>query len=135
MLFEKTTSMIENMTMNNEKILVLGASDNVNRTSYSAIKLLANRGLQVSAIGQRKGNVETVPVYDETLHIKQADVVSIFLTAKKQKKYYNYILSLKPKRIVFNPGSENPELEFLAQKNHIQIIKGCTIALLINGLW
>lgn len=121
--------------MNNEKILVLGASDNLNRTSYSAIKLLLNRGLQVSAIGQKKGTVDSIQVHEEISSVTSADVVSIFISAKKQKKYYDYILSLKPKRIVFNPGTENPELEFLAQKNHIEIIKGCTIALLINGLW
>jgi predicted CoA-binding protein len=121
--------------MKNQTVLVLGATDNTNLTSYSAIKLMMHRGLHVMALGPKKTRIDQIAITDEPAAIKQADVVSIFLSAKKQRKYYDYILSLKPEKLVFNPGTENPELEFLAQKNQIQIIKGCTIALLANGLW
>ncbi len=119
--------------MKNDNILVLGASDNPNRISFSAIKLMLNRGLNLYAMGPQKGKIEQLEVSKNTVNIQNADTITIFLSANKQRKYYEYILSLKPKRIILNPGSENPELEFLAQKNHIQIIKGCTIAMIVNG--
>lgn len=67
-------------------MLVLGASDNLNRTSYSAIKLLLNRGLQVSAIGQKKGNVDSIQVHEEISSVTSADVVSIFIFREKAKE-------------------------------------------------
>jgi hypothetical protein len=63
-----------------------------------------------------------------------SETVTLFLNPERQKKYYEYILSLNPKRIIFNPGTENPELAFLAEENNIQVITGCTIAMITAGI-
>lgn len=113
-----------------EKIVVLGASDNPMRPSYAAAKLLYNKGFDIYPVSINLPS-------DRSMELSgmQADTVTVFLHAAKQKKYYQYILSLHPKRIIFNPGTENPELEALAKSQQIQIIKGCTIAMLVSGIW
>ena len=83
----------------------------------------------------QKGQIDNIEIYDFTENIEKAETITIFLNPIRQKKMYNYILSLHPKRIVFNPGTENPELEELARQHKITVIKGCTIALLMSGMW
>lgn len=119
--------------MNQAKVLVLGASANPNRISFSLIKLLRNRGYELYAIGNRKGQVENIIVHEEHDRTATADIVTVLLEAKKQRKFYDYILSLKPKKLVLHPGSENPELEFLAQKNQIEVLKGCTFGFVVTN--
>lgn len=119
--------------MYHEKVLVLGASDNPSRISFSLVKFLRNRGYDLYAIGKRKGRIENITVHDENDRIHRADIVTVFLDPKRQKKFYDYILSLKPKKLVLHPGSENPELEFLAQKNNIQVLKGCTFSFVVTN--
>lgn len=121
--------------MNQSKIVVLGASENPLRPSYSATKLLNNKGFEVYAMATQKGKIDNVEIHDFSEKIEEAETITLFLNSTRQKKYYDYILSLHPKRIIFNPGSENPELEELARQHKITVIKGCTIALLMSGLW
>lgn len=118
----------------NEKIVLLGASDNPNRTSYIATKFLYNKGFDIFPVAQKKCKIDNLEVHDETEPIEHVSTISVFLNPERQKKYYSYILGLNPKRIIFNPGTENPELIQMAEKLNIQIIRGCTIALLSNGL-
>lgn len=84
--------------MNNEKVLVLGASDNPNRISFSLVKFLRNRGYDLHGIGRRKGKIENIVVHSEDERIRQADIVTVFLDPKRQRKFYEYILSVKPKK-------------------------------------
>ena len=65
--------------------------------------------------------------------VDNVDTVTLYLNAQNQKQYYDYILSLKPKRIIFNPGTENPELYKLAKENNIQVMEACTLVLLSTG--
>ena len=65
---------------------------------------------------------------------KQQPIITIYLKPEQQKKYYEYIFSLHPERIIFNPGAENPEFMHMAQNRNIQVISGCTVALLVNHL-
>lgn len=119
-----------------EKIVVLGASQNPARTSYMATRYLHNKGFSLFAIANRKGKIENIELHDdsELAAEHQADTITVFLQPDRQRKYYDYILSLKPRRIIFNPGTENPELEQLAGHHNIQVLSGCTIALLAGGL-
>jgi predicted CoA-binding protein len=119
-----------------EKIVVLGASQNPARTSYMATRYLHNRGFSLFAIANRKGMIENIELHDDSELATpiEADTITVFLQPERQKKYYAYILSLKPRRIIFNPGTENPELEQLACRNNIQVLTGCTIAMLAGGL-
>lgn len=116
-----------------KKTLVLGASDNPSRYSFLAINRLRNHGHPVIAIGKKKTQVADVPVTNEKISADDVDTITLYLNPMHQKQYYNYILSLKPKRIIFNPGAENDELYDLAKKNGIQPMEACTLVLLSTG--
>ncbi len=116
--------------MKNKKTLVLGASANPARYSYLAINRLRSAGHDVVAIGKRTGKVSDVEVIDEKNPIEDLDTVTLYLNANHQKPYYNYILEQQPKRIIFNPGAENDELEKLAGENNIVTQHACTLVLL-----
>lgn len=116
-----------------KKTLVLGASDNPGRYSYLAINRLRGKGHPVVAIGQRRSRVGDVDIGTEKNVVPGVDTVTLYLNPLRQKEYYDYILSLHPKRIIFNPGAENPELATLAQSNGIQPLEACTLVLLSTG--
>ena len=116
-----------------KKTLVLGASENPDRYSYKAVKKLVQYGHPVVAVGRRKGSIDAVNIHAEPVQVQDIDTVTLYLNPQNQKPYYDYILSLKPKRILFNPGTENRELEALAEANHIATLQGCTLVLLSIG--
>ena len=113
-----------------KKTLVLGASDNPSRYSYLAVNRLRSHGHPVVAIGKKNTMVADVPIEKEKKDWGGVDTVTIYLNPIHQQQYYDYILSLKPKRIIFNPGAENDELADLATKNGITAIEACTLVLL-----
>jgi predicted CoA-binding protein len=113
-----------------KKTLVLGASDNPSRYSYLAVNRLRSHGHPVVAIGKKNSIVADVPIEKEKKDWKNVDTVTLYLNPSHQQQYYDYILSLKPKRIIFNPGAENDELADLAAKNGIKPIEACTLVLL-----
>jgi predicted CoA-binding protein len=119
--------------MTNKKTLVLGASPNPARYSYLAINYLREKGHEVIAIGRHLGKVSDVEIHSETKPIDNLDTVTLYLNASNQKPYYNYILSQKPKRIIFNPGAENEELATMAKAKGIIPQNACTLVLLSTG--
>jgi predicted CoA-binding protein len=119
--------------MAKKKTLVLGASVNPSRYSYLAIRRLRSLGHPVVAIGRRQGVLEDVPISKEKTPADDIDTVTLYLNPRHQQEYYEYILSLHPKRIIFNPGTENDELAELAKANNIQAIDACTLVLLSTG--
>ncbi len=116
-----------------KKTLVLGASDNPSRYSYLAINRLRAKGHPVVAIGRKKVKVFDVDVDTEKKPLQDIDTVSIYLNPTNQREYYNYVMSLHPKRIIFNPGAENEEFSKLAKDNGIQPMEACTLVLLGTG--
>ena len=116
--------------MANKKTLVLGASSNPEQYSFLAINKLSRYNHPVVAIGKRKGKVGNIEIDIEQLPISDLDTITLYLNPENQKPYYDYIMSLKPKRIIFNPGTENDELYQLAKKNDIQVQEACTLVLL-----
>jgi predicted CoA-binding protein len=116
-----------------KKTLVLGASDNPARYSYLAIQRLHQHEHPIVAIGKRKTMVADIPVEIEKKPFDNINTVTLYLNPLHQTEYYDYILSLKPKRLIFNPGAENDELEKLAKQNNIQTIEACTLVLLSTG--
>ncbi len=112
------------------KTLVLGASHNPNRYSYLAIKMLQEYGHEIVAIAKRARRVEDWEILEGMPDIKGIHTVTLYLNAGNQKGYYDYILGLKPKRVIFNPGAENPELYSLLQKNNIEAMEACTLVML-----
>src|SRR5436305_13288811 len=121
------------METGNKKTLVLGASANPARYSYLAINSLRKHQHPVAAIGRKEGRVLDVDIITKKESLDTVDTITLYLNANHQKEYYDYILSLHPKRIIFNPGAENEELYDLAKKNGIQPLEACTLVLLSTG--
>src|SRR5687767_15315516 len=113
-----------------KKTLVLGASDNPSRYSYLAIHRLRRNGHPVIGIGKKYGKVADVNITKDREPVTDIDTVTLYLNRQHQQEYHDYILSLKPKRIIFNPGAENDELAALAKQNNIQPLEACTLVLL-----
>lgn len=110
--------------------LVIGASTNPNKYSNIAIKRLVDKNIQVAAIGIRKGTVLGVVIDDEKKEYKTIDTVTLYLNPKRQEEYYNYIIGLKPRRVIFNPGTENMEFVKLLKDNNIESEIACTLVML-----
>jgi predicted CoA-binding protein len=121
------------MEQGKKKTLVLGASSNPQRYSFLAINKLRKNGHPVVAVGRKNTTVADVPITTDKNPATEVDTVTLYLNARNQKEYYDYILSLRPKRIIFNPGAENDELEALAKANNIQTMEACTLVLLSTG--
>lgn len=116
-----------------KKTLVLGGSENPARYGNKAIKALRSKGHPVVSIGVRKGEVLDVDIVTDQQPFEDIDTVTLYLNPTNQQPYYDYILSLKPKRIIFNPGTENIALEQLAEDQGIQTMEACTLVLLSIG--
>lgn len=117
-----------------KKTIVLGASDNPARYSYLATQRLVAHSHPVILIGKKEGTIGDNQILKEPpSQIKDADTVTLYLNPQNQKLYYEYILSLQPKRIIFNPGTENNELVQLAEDKGINCIEGCTLVMLSTG--
>ncbi|WP_143304827.1 CoA-binding protein [Chitinophaga vietnamensis] len=121
-------------TANDKKLtVVLGASPNPERYSYLAVSRLTAHGHPVVAIGNREAKIGDTPVIKAHPALQQVDTVTLYLNPVLQREYYDYILQLHPKRIIFNPGTENEELETLAASKGIQTMEACTLVLLSTG--
>ncbi len=116
-----------------KKTVVLSASDNPTRYSFRAVYKLLQAGHEVVPVGIRKGQVAGLPIRTDRPAVTDVDTVTLYLGAANQPGWYDYILGLKPRRIIFNPGAENPELETLAQRAGIRTEEACTLVLLAVG--
>jgi predicted CoA-binding protein len=119
--------------MKNKKTLVLGASTKEDKPVFKAITALVAKGHSVLAIGQNTGEVAGIKIRTKAIPLKNIDTISLYLNAKNQRDYYNYIVEAKPKRVVFNPGTENPELYQLLELNNIKVDVACTLVLLATN--
>ena len=113
-----------------KKTLVLGSSLKPNRYSNLAINRLVTYNHPVVAIGLRKGVVAGVEISTEKVPYKNVDTVTLYLNPSRQQEYYEYIISLQPQRVIFNPGTENPEFYELLRNKNIQVEVACTLVLL-----
>ncbi len=116
-----------------KKTMVLGASANPARYSYLAIKKLTAHQHPVVAIGKKNGKVGEVNFGTDHLPVSDVDTITLYLNPVNQQQYYDYILNLKPKRIIFNPGTENEYLIKRAKENDIETVVGCTLVMLSIG--
>lgn len=119
--------------MEDKPTLVIGASTNPDRYAYKAIKSLLAKGHTVYAEGLKEGDIDNVLISKNRLNYNAIDTVTLYVGPINQPNWYDYILSLKPKRIIFNPGTENEELEKLARKNNIETVEACTLVMLSIG--
>lgn len=119
--------------MTPKKTLVLGASDNPMRYSYLAINALTKRDHPTVAVGRKATTVAGIQVLTTNAPFADVDTVTLYLNPTNQKPYYEYIIGLQPKRVIFNPGTENPELYALLRENGIEIEVACTLVMLSTG--
>ncbi len=119
--------------MEKKKTLVIGASENPARYSYLAVQKLLEHQHPVVALGAKKGAIGNAVIETEKKVFENIDTVTLYINPLRQQEYYNYILSLHPKRIIFNPGAENEELELLAKQNGIIAQEACTLVLLATS--
>jgi predicted CoA-binding protein len=115
-----------------KKTVIIGATTNPERYAYMAAENLAAFKHEFVPLGIKKGEVLGNAILDirQKPTIEQVDTVTMYLGAQNQPEYYDYILSLNPKRIIFNPGAENEEFETLAEKQGIEVIEACTLVML-----
>jgi predicted CoA-binding protein len=118
-----------------KKTVVLGASANPSRYSHMAVKRLASHNHPVVAIGRKAGNVGPIEIKTDHLPVDDVHTVTLYLNPQNQREYYDYILNLRPRRIIFNPGTENSELAKQAAQNGIETVEGCTLVMLGVGLY
>ena len=116
-----------------KKTLVMGASDNPERYSYLATEKLKAYNHEVIAFGRKAGSIGDTTITTEFPTVTDIDTVTLYLNPTAQKEYYQAILKLQPKRIIFNPGTENDELFDLAKANDIKPLEACTLVLLGTG--
>ena len=116
-----------------KKTLVLGASPNPARMSNMVTKKLISEGHEVIPFGSRKGEIEGLEIETEQPDLKDLDTITLYLNPARQKEYYDYILGLRPKRLIFNPGTGNFELFKLAKDADIEPIMACTKVMLSIG--
>lgn len=116
-----------------KKTLILGASTDPSRYSYLAAHRLVEKGHTIVNVGLKTGEVAGVSIEKPELIHTDLDTITLYLSPKNQIPYYDYILNSKPKRIIFNPGTENSELESLAEAQGIETTEACTLVLLSTG--
>ncbi len=116
-----------------KKTLVFGASLKPARYSNLAIIRLVQAGVETFAFGLREGEISGVKIRTKLDRFKDIHTISLYLNPKRQVAYYNDIISLAPKRVIFNPGTENPELYVLLENNGIEVAIACTLVLVGTG--
>ena len=116
-----------------KKILVIGASENPARYSHLAVLRLREKKYRVVAIGKRKGKINDVEIETEKKNFEDVHTITLYLNPMNQKEYYEYVIGLKPQRLIFNPGAENNELYQMAKQNGIEPVEACTLVMLSIG--
>ncbi len=119
--------------MNTPITFILGATPNADRYSFMATALLVEKGYAVYPFGIKKGEILSTPIINEWPTNEHIDTVTLYLGPSAQETYYNAIIDLKPRRIIFNPGTENPILNQLATEKGIETIEACTLVMLKTG--
>lgn len=112
------------------RTVVFGASLKAYRYSHRAVKILKINGYDVVPIGLSKGEIDSIPILTGHPQLAEIHTVTMYLNQSRQKEHYDYILSLTPKRIIFNPGAENPEFTKLARAEGVHCENACTLVLL-----
>lgn len=116
-----------------KKTLIIGATTNPTRYAHSAAQRLKRHGHDIVQIGLRSGEVAGEPIKTQKEAFEGIDTVTLYIGPRHQPDYYSYVISLKPKRVIFNPGTENAAFEELLDENGIEPIEACTLVMLSTG--
>lgn len=112
------------------KTLVIGASEHPVRYANKAIHALLQKGHDVIGLGKQKGQVESVEIQTEVSANLKVDTVTLYINPQHQKHYTTFLIELNPRRVIFNPGTENPDLQHQLDKAGIETLNACTLVLL-----
>ncbi len=118
------------MSLENKKTIVLGASPNPIRFSHKAVKSLLRHEHEVVAIGFRKGEIVEKEILVGHPMVEDVHTVSIYIGSSRQEDFYDYIISLKPKRVIFNPGTVNPTFMSRLKNVGIEPVSACMLVML-----
>jgi predicted CoA-binding protein len=113
-----------------KKTVVLGASPNPDRYSYKAIQALVEHGIETIALGIKEGTVSGVHIAKELEFVSDIDTVTLYVGPENQMKWHNAISKMRPRRVIFNPGAENPSFEQILKNEGIEVERACTLVLL-----
>ncbi len=118
-----------------KKTVIIGATDNPDRYAYSAARMLEANGYDFVPVGIRKGEVMGKEILDirDRPQVSGVHTVTLYINPVRQQPWYDYILGLAPRRIIFNPGTENPELREMAGEKGIETVYACTLVMLSSG--
>jgi len=118
-----------------KKTVIIGASNNPARFAYLAAEALDRYKHEFIPVGIRKGEVFGKPILNinEKPIVEDVDTITLYIGPQHQPQWYDYLISLQPKRIIFNPGTENPEFERLAEESGIEALEACTLVMLRTG--
>ncbi|HZG01329.1 MAG TPA: CoA-binding protein [Chitinophagales bacterium] len=116
-----------------KKTLVLGATPDETRYAWLAATKLMRYGHPVVLVGNKRGDVNGQPIINGQPDENDVDTVTLYMNPKNQETFLDYIVGLKPKRIIFNPGTENDKLIEMAEQNGIEPVIGCTLVMLSSG--
>lgn len=118
-----------------KKTVVIGASENPGRYSQMATLSLQKHGHEVIPVGLKEGKFNGIPILslNNKNELTDVDTLTLYVGPLHQPAWFEYILNIKPKRVIFNPGTENPELEQLLEKNGIDYLHACTLVMLATG--
>lgn len=118
-----------------KKTVIIGASENPERYAFMAANRLVSYGHPIVNLGKKEGVVAGEPIHTNKPALEGVDTVTLYVNPLHQTEWYDYILGLQPHRIIFNPNTENAELEQLAREKGIEIVEGCTLVMLGAGLY
>ncbi|MCP9235537.1 CoA-binding protein [Lewinella sp. JB7] len=113
--------------------LILGATTNPSRYAYLAAQRLTAHGHDIIPVGIKQGKVVGREILNGKPDVPEVDTVTLYVGPQHQPEYYDWLLRVAPKRIIFNPGTENAELARLARENGIEVVRGCTLVMLAGG--
>ena len=117
----------------NKKTLVLGASTNPERFAYMAVRKLKYNNVPVVAVGLREGEISGVRIEKPFSKFEAIHTVTLYIGPKNLPAYYDYILGLHPKRVIFNPGTESPEFAAMLEAEGIEVVYACTLIMISNN--
>ena len=118
-----------------KKTVIVGATPNPARYAFIAANMLKDNGYEIAPVGIKKGEAAGIPIMNirDKPFIDGVHTITLYVRPQIQSQWYDYLLSLNPQRIIFNPGTENPEFEKLAREKGVETLEACTLVLIRTG--
>jgi len=123
------------MNSQSKKTVIIGATENPDRYANRAAHSLLRHGHEIELVGLRSGQIDGYPIQTGQPDLSDVDTVTMYVGPQNQPVLYNYIKSLRPRRVIFNPGTENPDFERQLRTEGIEPIEGCTLVMLSVGTY